>query len=480
MVNAMSNGVSQGDGVVPRWMNLSIDPNMPTAWRSAARRFWRMVEALLEGRPPADVLIYVGVRNRRLRIQFHARPPLPYWAESLLNRVASLLEEVVSAPEGQSDLPDLFDDTVWTSANSPTEVHQQVHSLNTESPPDLELDAIPPSRVAEAPSSPDESIVVFHDVAGQWAKTSEDVSRDADSARRLTETIRRLHVLGPTRPFQRPADNWEADLEKLAQELPNFSRVVRSMIRPHLALTSRGIRQRLPPMLLVGPPGVGKTHFIRALQRVMGVPAIFVNMAAETSSSTLCGTSTFWANASGGRVFSMLAWGESGQGAVANPLILIDEIDKVSANHFDPRAGLYSLLEVETAAVFEDQGVPGVRFDASHVRFLPTANDASVIPAPLLSRMLSFDIQAPTPAQQTAITARMFAELVDALGVGLDRSLPEFVLQEASCLGPRECKVRLTAAVSLAIAAGKSSLDQASWIEAGCDGVRPRARIGFM
>lgn len=479
MVNTMSNGGTRDERAAPCWMKLSIDSNMPAAWQSAARRFWRMVEALLEGRPPADVLIYVGARNRRLRIQFHARPPLPRWTGALLDRVARDLEDLVSAPEGLSDLPDLFDDTASTSVDSSADLLQQVERPPKSETSDLDLDGTPPDS-AKVASCADESVVVFHDVAGQWAKSSEDPSRDTESARRMTHTIRRLHALGPTRTLRRPPDDWSAGLERLTVESPNFHRVIRSMIRPHLAMTSRGIRHRLPPILLVGPPGIGKTHFIRGLQRVMDVPALFVDMAAETSSSTLCGTSTFWANASGGRVFSMLAWGESGQEAVANPLVLIDEIDKVSADRYDPRAGLYSLLEAETAASFEDQAIPGVKFDASNIRFLLTANDASLIPAPLLSRMLAFDIEAPTQAQQADITRRMFAEMIDALGIALDRNLPDSVLRQASRLGPRECKVRLNGAIGLVIAAGKTALDEEVWMDAGGDGVRPKSRIGFM
>lgn len=156
----------------------------------------------------------------------------------------------------------------------------------------------------------------------------------------------------------------------------------------------------MPPVLLVGQPGVGKTQFLRRLAGILNMQGLFIDLAAETNGSALSGSSTFWANSQPGRVFEHLAWGEGGDfsRAVANPMIVLDEVDKASGAH-SPVGGLFTLLEEDTATRFEDQSIPGVRLDLSRARFFLTANDITLIPEPLLSRVTTCPIEQPTPAQ---------------------------------------------------------------------------------
>ena len=98
------------------------------------------------------------------------------------------------------------------------------------------------------------------------------------------------------------------------------------------------------------------------------------------------------AQAEGGKVFEALVDGE-----YANPVIVVDEIDKASSDaQYDPLGALYSLLEYDTAQSFTDE-LAEVAIDASQVIWITTANDARGIPDPILNRMNVFEVQAPTP-----------------------------------------------------------------------------------
>jgi MoxR-like ATPase len=237
------------------------------------------------------------------------------------------------------------------------------------------------------------------------------------------------------------------------------------VVRPHAALCAKGLSHRMAPLLLVGPPGIGKTKFARTLACALGLPPpVFISIAAETNGSRLGGSSTFWSNASPGDIFEALAWGHRGAPAIANGLLVIDEIDKVSTTEYDPLGALYNLLEVDTAREFVDQALPDVLLDASHLHVISTANNLEAVPLPIRSRMLTFEIEAPEPGQAAAIVRQMFEELVDRLDVRVSARLPAEVVSDAASVEPRQAKLLLEAALANALIAERDCMEVQDWL----------------
>src|SRR5215510_812691 len=196
------------------------------------------------------------------------------------------------------------------------------------------------------------------------------------------------------------------EIDALLDELPNFAEVLED-IRKHLALcigTDDSIE--LPPMLLLGAPGIGKTHFARKIAQLLGTGFGFVPMSSLTAGWVLSGASSQWKNAKPGKVFDTFLNGE-----YANPVLVVDEIDKASADgQYDPLGALYELLETQTAMRFTDEFAE-VPIDASGAVWFATANDASRIPEPLLNRMNVYEIEAPDAEGSARIARALYGEI---------------------------------------------------------------------
>src|SRR5438067_6770225 len=196
------------------------------------------------------------------------------------------------------------------------------------------------------------------------------------------------------------------EMQRLFDELPNFTAVLED-IRRHLALcVDSNDSIELPPMLLLGEPGIGKTHFARKLAELLGTGFGFVPMSSLTAGWVLSGASSQWKNAKPGKVFDTFVNGD-----YANPVIVVDELDKASSDgQYDPLGALYELLEIQTATRFVDEFVE-LPIDASGAVWLATTNDAGRIPEPLLNRLAVYEIEAPDAAGATRIAQTIYGEI---------------------------------------------------------------------
>jgi ATP-dependent Lon protease len=262
------------------------------------------------------------------------------------------------------------------------------------------------------------------------------------------------------------------EIDALVEELPNFAEVLED-IRKHLALCiGTNDSLELPPMLLLGEPGIGKTHFARRIAQLLGTGFGFVPMSSLTAGWVLSGASSQWKNAKPGKVFDTFLNGD-----YANPVIVVDELDKASSDgQYDPLGALYELLESKTATRFIDEFVE-LPIDASGAVWLATANDAARIPEPLLDRLTVYEIEAPDAEGARAIALSIYQDIRNSHDWG--RRFPEVpcdsALDRLASLGPREMRRALQTAFGTAKLDGRSELS-ADDIQ---DGRAKKQRIGF-
>jgi len=217
----------------------------------------------------------------------------------------------------------------------------------------------------------------------------------------LRSTYERMLERGPERFQVKPSGL--PVMDRLYEELPNFHEVLDDLKRQLALCQDSKDALELTPMLLLGPPGVGKTHFARAVAHLLGTGMGFVSMSSLTAGWVLSGASSQWKGARPGKVFETLI-----DGPYANPVMVVDEIDKARGEHaYDPLGSLYSLLEHDTAGCFTDEFAE-VPIDASQVIWVATANDERAIPEPILNRVNVFEIQTPDPDAARQIALRLY------------------------------------------------------------------------
>jgi ATP-dependent Lon protease len=315
-----------------------------------------------------------------------------------------------------------------------------------------------PKPSQPARSARQRNIKVFdHHQLLEAAKQMEALTSDAGDRHRFGATLEKLLLTEETRPLVLPSPAWERDLEELANAFPAFHRVISEVVSPSLAVLAAGGIVRQAPVLLVGSPGVGKTFFLTTLARVLGVPLVKQDMSSTSTGASLAGLSVHWSNSSPGAVFKALAFGRPGSPAVANPMLVLDELDKGGGDpRFDTFGPLHALLEEESAAQFEDESLPGVFFNTSHIRWVATANSTNSIPAPILSRMHAIEIAEPTQGERAAMAARIFQNVVRSMQLrNFNAELPETVLAKAAAISPREFRRHAQMAVGRAITRGE-------------------------
>ena len=259
----------------------------------------------------------------------------------------------------------------------------------------------------------------------------------------------------------------------LYDQLPNFGAALDDVKKQIALCASSSDALEIQPMLLLGKPGIGKTHFAKRLADLIATGYGFVSMSSMTAGWILSGSSSQWKNSKPGKVFETFLHGQ-----YANPLLLVDEIDKATGEaQYDPYGALYALLEHDTAKAFIDEFIE-LPIDASGMFWIATANDAARIPEPILNRMNVYEIDAPDHDGALRIAQSIYGEIRNAHDWG--RPFPErptaAVLDKLASLSPREMRRTIVHAFGNAKLAGREAIEVGD-IEDG-RGAR-KARIGF-
>ena len=170
---------------------------------------------------------------------------------------------------------------------------------------------------------------------------------------------------------------------------------------------------RFRPTILVGSPGAGKSALALALAEVCGVPGRVISLAGASDSS-VGGTSAQWHSARENVVLQLVR-----EKQIANPLVVLDEVDKASASRHNGSAfdALLPLLERDQSKRFVDPALE-VECDLSAVSFVLTANDIDQVPPPLKDRCRVLKVPAPEWEHIGPIIDRIISDIADERGVG--------------------------------------------------------------
>lgn len=269
------------------------------------------------------------------------------------------------------------------------------------------------------------------------------------------EKTRILKDILEKQPIKKPLvriDN-EDFFSILERDMPNFKEVS-DYYKGQFRQNYYSNKSRITPILLLGEPGIGKTHFAKKLATYLKTGYNFIDMAGMTSGFILSGINASYKDAKQGKILdAMMA------SPTFNPIILMDEVDKVNSGNYNPLSPLYQLLEEINAKEFTDEFAE-VSFNASGIIYIACANSINSLPEPILSRFKVFNVPSPSKEQLNIIIKNMYASAIENNAL-VSEDLSDDVIDYLKANSLREVKVILDDAISsLMLSKSREEIDK--------------------
>jgi ATP-dependent Lon protease len=274
------------------------------------------------------------------------------------------------------------------------------------------------------------------------------------------------HTLGPTAEMPE-------EIDSLIQRAPHFREFSDLVVAHAISLRRLRLPMAFNPVLLVGEPGVGKSWMLSHLAKILGLPFRSYSMSISTLGDGISGSHPCWRNSDMGLVAKTLLHED-----VGNPVIFVDEFDKVSASsdwNRDPYRPFYTFLDPSCSVAFIDEYL-GFPINASQVLWVMAANDTSRIPAPIMDRLSVIHVPSPTLEQRYTVINSIYGEANATRKSFFAKKLKQPVLDKLVTLNPRGVRIAIETGMAFAAADGRRVL-QPNDIKSR--EAKPRFKAGF-
>jgi hypothetical protein len=218
------------------------------------------------------------------------------------------------------------------------------------------------------------------------------------------EKLKALVEIGANKQRYYASDNKVTSLQTLAEQFPNFKAVIGQVTAACQVSILSNQPLSLPIINLQGPPGIGKTQFVKALSKALQLEFYSINAAAMTGRFELSGGNPQYGDADVGIIGQIMCY----EAKSFQPILLIDELCMTKDNNYDSIIQpLYSFFDREQRKCFKENYL-NLELDLSGTLIFTTTNDYNTLKPALKSRVVNIEIMPPTPAQMQFIVQNIY------------------------------------------------------------------------